>query len=78
MTAIYRSQKTDAPYLSRKQASAFLESIGCPVSVGTLGHMAANKNAGKGPPFQRCGWRTVVYAREDLIAWAKRRIVRVE
>ena len=63
--------------LSRKEAAVYLETIGCPrISVRTLEKWAANKNAGKGPPFTKM--RSVVgYARADLDAWAYREAVRI-
>lgn len=64
--------------LSRKEAATYLESIGCRISVSTLANMAAGANARKGPPFTRFRWRTVVYARPDLDAWAKSVSHRVE
>lgn len=67
----------DDKYLTRKEASAYLASIGCPVAVNTLANMAANHNAGDGPPFVAIGWRTLRYLQSDLDAWAKRRTRRI-
>lgn len=64
-------------WLTRKEASAYLFSMGCPISVSTLANMAANENAGRGPPFTRAGWRIVRYLKRDLDEWARRRIERV-
>ena len=64
-------------FLSRKQAVAFLASLGCPLSYGTLGNMASNNNEGKGPPFHRIRWRIVRYKRQDLMDWVKKETVRV-
>lgn len=65
-------------WLSRKQASSLLHSIGCPISVKTLENMAVNDNAGKGPPYTRFRWKAVRYRRADLIAWAQKEAVRIE
>ena len=65
-------------WLTRKQAADYLTSIGCAVSAGALGNMAAHDNAGKGPPFTRVSFRVIRYNRADLDAWAAKRCVRVE
>lgn len=65
-------------FLTRKQAALYLTSIGCPISHRTLDNLAANSNAGKGPPFTVTGWRSVWYSRDDLDAWAMQRMRRVE
>lgn len=58
--------------LSRKEAAAYLELIGCPrVSVRTLEKWAANNNAGRGPSFTKLR-RSVGYRQADLDAWAFR------
>lgn len=62
----------DKEFLSRKEASAFLHSLGCPISPRTLEKMACNNNAGHGPPYTRYRWKQVTYARADLIEWAKK------
>ena len=64
-------------WLTREQAAQFLNTLGCPFTVGYLAKMAAERNAGDGPPFTRSGWRTVRYAKSDLEAWAKRKLERV-
>ena len=56
-------------WLSRKQAAAYLKSIGFPLAPATLAKMAANNNAGKGPPFTRFRWSSVRYRRQELDAW---------
>ena len=63
--------------LSRKEAAAYLETIGCPrISVRSLEKWAANNNAGKGPPFTKM--RSVIgYQREDLDQWAWREAKRI-
>ena len=65
-------------WLSRKEAAAYLSKQGYPISAGALANRAANNNKGKGPPFQRSGWKTVRYHRDDLDAWRKRETQRVE
>jgi hypothetical protein len=65
-------------WLNRKEAAAYLMSLGCPVSPKTLCNMASNGNAGKGPPFTQFRWRTVRYRRSDLDEWAKKEVRRVE
>ena len=58
--------------LTRKEAAAYLERIGCPrVSVRTLEKWAANGNAGRGPSFTRLR-KMVGYRKSDLDAWAYR------
>jgi len=65
-------------WLTRKQASLYLTSIGCPLSPQTLANRAANNNKGNGPPYSRIGWNIVRYKRSDLDAWAAKNIDRIE
>lgn len=65
------------PWLTRKQASQFLASMGCPISPQTLANMAANNNALQGPSFRRTKQRIVRYHRDDLKAWVARQSVLV-
>lgn len=65
-------------HMSRKEAAAYLTRSGCRISARTLEQMAANNNAGKGPPFSRHGWRTISYAKIDLDGWREKRVERVE
>jgi hypothetical protein len=65
-------------WLTRKKAVAYLERLGCPISIRTLEKWASNDNAGKGPPFSRSRKRIVRYKLSDLSAWASKEIVRVE
>lgn len=65
-------------FYSRKEAAAYLSSIGHPISSGRLRNLASNNNAGGGPPFDRISWGSVRYARADLEAWARARTTRVE
>lgn len=67
----------DKEYLSRKEASTFLQSIGCPMTPQRLAKLAVNNNAGGGPPYDRYGWRTLVYSRKELAAWAAKRKVTI-
>ena len=68
----------DDDLLNRKMASAYLERLGCPVAPKTLANLAANDNAGRGPPFFRFRWKAIRYKRSDLEIWAKKEIRRVE
>lgn len=63
--------------LSRKEAANYLTSIGCPISPKTLANLAAEDNAGGGPPFTRVRRKRVWYWREDLATWAKGHSVKV-
>ena len=65
-------------WFSRKEASAYLESIGCPLAANTLAKMAENDNEGGGPPFTRIRWRIVRYRRTDLDAWVDKVSVRIK
>ena len=64
--------------MSRKQAAAYLTSLGTRLSEKTLANLASNNNAGKGPSFTRSGWRTLYYFKADLDAWHKGRTVKVD
>lgn len=68
----------DKMYFNRKEAALYLSEIGCFTSHTQLRNMAANDNAGNGPPYNRIGWNRVSYYRSDLDTWAKRRMERVE
>lgn len=65
-------------WLGRKQASAFLETLGITAAPATMAKWGANNNAGEGPPFFRDGWSHVRYRKDELETWAKKRMVRVE
>lgn len=65
-------------FLTRKQAAAYLATLGYPLSPDYLANLASNDNAGKGPPFIRIGWQTVRYSKVDLKAWFDARAVRVQ
>ena len=79
-TLPYPTQRAKPPkdWLSRKEAAIYLTSIGCRIAPKTLQNLSANNNQAKGPAFVRNGWRMVQYRREDLEAWARARMVRVE
>ncbi len=66
------------PWLTRKEASYYLEQLGCPTSKEMLSYYAQKNNERKGPPFTRSGWKTIRYQPSDLEAWARSRMVRVE
>jgi hypothetical protein len=57
-------------YLSRKEASRFLASLGLSVAPSTLAKYAT---VGGGPRFRHFG-RQVKYLMSDLIAWAMARL----
>jgi hypothetical protein len=65
-------------WFTRKEAAAYLTSIGCPIAAGTLENLACNRNAGGGPPYQITGRRSVRYNVQDLDRWAQARIIRVK
>ena len=58
-------------YLSRKEASAYLTAIGFHTTYKTLGKLAT---IGGGPKFHKFGTKCVLYAIEDLDAWAAERL----
>ena len=78
MMGLRVAMQTDADKLSRKEAAAYLESLGVKLAPGTLANMAANNNAGGGPPFTQQRWNRVWYRRGDLDAWAATQLRRVE
>ncbi len=65
-------------WMSRKEAARYLTSKGRKISAQTLANMASNNNAGKGPPYTRISWTSVVYERRDLDGWLKSQMIRVE
>ena len=71
------TQSPAPKWLSRKEASRFLETLGCPISPGSLTNFAANGNARGGPPYYKVGKRVVRYHPDDLTAWAKARTLRI-
>jgi hypothetical protein len=60
-------------WMSRKEAAAYLSSIGTPLGRRTLDRLAI---AGKGPPYKLVVNRAV-YNRGDLDGWASRNTVNV-
>lgn len=68
---------TAKDWLTRKEVSLYLYSLGCPISVSTLANMAGHDNAGGGPPFSRVSWRIVRYLKRDVDAWVKRKVQKV-
>lgn len=71
------SDGSASEWLTRKEASAFLCSIGCPVAPKSLCNMASNNNAMGGPPFTRVRFNMVRYERKDLRLWAERQTEKV-
>ena len=62
--------KTAAEWLTRKEAAAYLTSIGCSIAAKTLANLACRHGGQAGPPYVARGWRTVRYRRADLDDWA--------
>jgi hypothetical protein len=58
--------------LSRREASRFLTEQGFPTSTATLDKAAW---AGNGPRYRKYG-RRALYARDDLMRWARGRLSR--
>jgi hypothetical protein len=65
-------------WLATKDASKYLETIGCFVSPKTLANMRANANAGKGPSFTRTRLKAIRYLKADLKFWALMNVERIE
>lgn len=61
--------------LDRKQAAAYLTSLGYKITPKTLANRVVT---GGGPPFTRRGWNLVTYARVDLDLWLRAQLVRIE
>lgn len=59
---------SSAAKLNRKEAAAYLRSLGYPVEPRTLARLATMK---KGPPYTRFMHRTVLYDKSDLTKWAE-------
>jgi hypothetical protein len=64
-------------WLDRKECAAYLTALGLRISVGTLGNMASNNNAGGGPPFYRTRWNRVSYRPTEVADWAKNQTKRI-
>lgn len=67
-----------AEYLDRKECAIYLSDKGFKISAKTLANIAANRNAGDGPPFHRVRWTRVFYKRTEVDAWAAERTEKVE
>jgi hypothetical protein len=65
-------------YLDRKECALYLTAIGVKISAKTLANLAANNNAGEGPPLIRTRWSRVYYRRIEVEAWAKDQTERIE
>lgn len=73
---IDRQQK---PFLNRKEAARYLESIGIPISHHGLARMALFDNEGRGPPFVRTRRTSRVrYGFVDLQIWAEKNAQRID
>ena len=68
---------SDQDYISRKEASVFLESLGVPLAPQTLAWLAA-KGENRGPPFYKIRGYRVGYKRGELRDWALEQIVKVQ
>ena len=69
------AMSTAKPWLSRKEAAAFLTAAGYPIAAGTLARLVGKKTS---PPYRRFGWRTVAYNRDDLMRWAEASAMTIE
>ena len=54
--------------LSRKEAAAYITSLGYRVTHRTLDHWASDR---RGPRYTRLGWTMVTYKRSDIDEWIK-------
>jgi hypothetical protein len=59
-------------YLTRGECAEFLKAQGLRMSDRHLANLAANNNAGGGPPFYRTRWSKVFYNRLEVIEWLKK------
>jgi hypothetical protein len=66
---VVTSETEGEPCLNRREASAYLKSLGFPVAVATLAKMAS---CGGGPRFHSFG-RIPLYRSSDLREWAESR-----
>lgn len=64
-------------YLTRGECAEFLRLQGMRVSERHLANLAANNNAGEGPPFYRTRWTKVFYSREEVVTWLQAHTVRI-
>lgn len=58
-------------YLTRGECAEFLRAQGLRMSERHLGNLAANNNAGGGPPYYRTRWTQVFYSRVEVVEWLK-------
>ena len=61
-----------ADLLSRKEAAAYLTSLGYRVNHRTLEHWASER---RGPRYTRLSWTMVTYKRSDIDEWIKSQTV---
>lgn len=64
-------------FLSRKECAQYLATLGLPLKPKTLENLAANNNAGGGPPFTRVRWARTFYKRTDVEMWVKSQTRRI-
>ena len=64
-------------YLSRQECADFLRVQGLRMSDRHLRNLAANNNAGGGPPYFRVRWNKVFYYRLEVINWLKSKVTYV-
>jgi hypothetical protein len=65
-------------YLTRGECAEFLKAQGLRMSERHLANLAANGNAGGGPPFHRTRWNKLFYSRTDVIDWIQSETVYVK
>lgn len=71
------SETESKPWLNRKEAAAFLSTLGYTISPQYLSHLAANGNAKGGPPYTKFGTQAVRYQKSDLREWLQARTRRI-
>jgi hypothetical protein len=64
-------------YLDRKECARYLSELGINIAPKTLANLAANSNAGNGPPFVRTRWSRIYYNRADVKRWADKQTERI-
>lgn len=64
-------------YLTRGQTAEYLRAQGMRCSERHLANLAANNNAGNGPPYYRTRWTKVFYSREEVAKWWLEQVERV-
>lgn len=63
--------------LTRKEAAAYLRTLGYSVSPDYLCNLAAKDNAGGGPPFYRIHQKVIRYKRGEVKDWLQSRMRRI-